>query len=295
MARRVSSGSKRRRKTIVEAVGRLMTKWKKPQEWKRGAAIVTSRGLRNGMRSMRAASAVNPSGLERCAPFGVPVVPEVRITKRGLSGGGSDWSRHWRRSANRASVPRSRHRSTRLRASHSRPPHPGAPRTPRRRQGPWVSHAAHHLDQLRTGEHRVEIEGAGTELCGGKRRLDEAAVVAAHDPHPIAEADAHRREGVCKRVRATMHLLEGERAAFIYQRRPSGWLRPLPSLPRLPAKRPSERKRRPCEQRYRGARDPEDPRLASTFISKTASETDWRTFEAIEADRCHWAGKPSRY
>jgi len=28
----VSSGSKRRRITIVEAVGRLMTKWKKPQE-----------------------------------------------------------------------------------------------------------------------------------------------------------------------------------------------------------------------------------------------------------------------
>ena len=31
-ARSVSSGSKRRRSTIVEAVGRLITKWKKPQE-----------------------------------------------------------------------------------------------------------------------------------------------------------------------------------------------------------------------------------------------------------------------
>ena len=31
-ARKVSSGSKRRRNTIVEAVGRLITKWKKPQE-----------------------------------------------------------------------------------------------------------------------------------------------------------------------------------------------------------------------------------------------------------------------
>ena len=37
-ARSVSSSSKRRRRTIVEAVGRLITKWKKPQEWKSGAA-----------------------------------------------------------------------------------------------------------------------------------------------------------------------------------------------------------------------------------------------------------------
>ena len=37
---------------------------------------------------MIAAIDSSPSGLERWAPFGVPVVPEVRITKRGLSGGG---------------------------------------------------------------------------------------------------------------------------------------------------------------------------------------------------------------
>jgi hypothetical protein len=35
----VSSGSKRRRSTIVEVVGSAMTKWRKPQEWKSGAAI----------------------------------------------------------------------------------------------------------------------------------------------------------------------------------------------------------------------------------------------------------------
>ena len=37
------------------------------------------------------ASVISPSGLVRWAPFGVPVVPEVRITKRGLSIGGA-WS-----------------------------------------------------------------------------------------------------------------------------------------------------------------------------------------------------------
>ena len=45
-ARSVSSGSKRRRRTIVEAVGRLMMKWKKPQEWKSGAAIIIVSRLR---------------------------------------------------------------------------------------------------------------------------------------------------------------------------------------------------------------------------------------------------------
>ena len=87
-ARSVPSGSKRRRSTIVEAVGRLITKWKKPQEWKSGAAIIIVSRLRKGILSISAAIASSPSGLERWAPFGVPVVPEVRMTKRGLSGGG---------------------------------------------------------------------------------------------------------------------------------------------------------------------------------------------------------------
>ena len=65
-----------------------MTKWKKPQEWKSGAAIIIVWRLRKGILSISAAIASRPSGLERWAPFGVPVVPEVRITKRGLSGGG---------------------------------------------------------------------------------------------------------------------------------------------------------------------------------------------------------------
>ena len=76
---------------MVEAVGRLTTKWKKPQEWNSGAAIIIVEPRRKGIMSSTAASAISPSGLVRWAPFGVPVVPEVRITKRGLSGGGR-WS-----------------------------------------------------------------------------------------------------------------------------------------------------------------------------------------------------------
>src|SRR4051812_9454099 len=84
----VSSGSNLRRRTIVEAVGRLITKWKKPQEWKSGAAIIIVIRLRKGILSINAAIGISPSGLERWAPFGVPVVPEVRITNLGFSGGG---------------------------------------------------------------------------------------------------------------------------------------------------------------------------------------------------------------
>src|ERR1700755_928992 len=39
--------------------------------------------------SISEASVISPSGLVRWAPFGVPVVPEVRMTKRGFSGGGA--------------------------------------------------------------------------------------------------------------------------------------------------------------------------------------------------------------
>ena len=70
----VSSGSKRRRSTIVEAGGRLSTKWVKPQEWKSGAAItIVSRRGRGSCRSARRArrarrgwSAGRPSACRWC-------------------------------------------------------------------------------------------------------------------------------------------------------------------------------------------------------------------------------------
>ena len=168
--------------------------------------------------SISAAIASSPSGLERWAPFGVPVVPEVRITKRGLSGGGfrfesslaaiSESSVGPRRSVGPADDPRD------------------ALVDPVEQAGELLvvderlrSLAARHLDQLRPGEHRVEVERAGAELGRGERRLDEAAVVAAHDPDPVAVADPHLAEGVGERVGATVHLLEGERAAFVDQHR----------------------------------------------------------------------------
>ena len=117
--------------------------------------------------SSTAASAIDQSGLVRWAPFGVPVVPEVRITKRGLVGRrlvvGVVAVGHrllQRRLAERAGRRRARRRSART---------PGSTPDSRvlelfvvdQRLRPL---ALHHVDQLRAGEHRVQVERRGAEL-----------------------------------------------------------------------------------------------------------------------------------
>ena len=79
--------------------------------------------------------------------------------------------------------------------------------------------ARDHVGELGAGEHRVQIERAGAELGRGDRRVDEAAVVSAHDPDPVASPDAEPGERVGERVGAAVQLLEGERAAIVDQRR----------------------------------------------------------------------------
>ncbi len=64
-------------------------KWAKPQEWNIGAAIIVRSRARSGIRENIAASGLRVSGWPRWAPFGIPVVPEVRITNRLDSSGGS--------------------------------------------------------------------------------------------------------------------------------------------------------------------------------------------------------------
>jgi hypothetical protein len=89
MSASVASGSKRRRSTIVEPSGRLSTKCAMPQEWKSGAAITVRPRARIGIASSTASAGAIELGWLRCAPFGVPVVPLVRITVRPGAGGGS--------------------------------------------------------------------------------------------------------------------------------------------------------------------------------------------------------------
>ena len=62
----------------------------KPHEWNSGAAtIVVSRAC-SGIFDSSAAAGSSESGWLRDAPFGVPVVPEVRITTRPGLGGRHD-------------------------------------------------------------------------------------------------------------------------------------------------------------------------------------------------------------
>ena len=79
--------------------------------------------------------------------------------------------------------------------------------------------AAGHLDQLRAGEHRVQVERAGADLGAGGGDLDEAAVVAAHHPDPVAVPEPHPLEGVGEGVAAAVELVEGERPALVDDRR----------------------------------------------------------------------------
>ena len=60
----------------------------KPQEWNIGAAIIVVSRARSGIFENSAAAGSSESGCLRAAPFGVPVVPEVRITTRPGSAGG---------------------------------------------------------------------------------------------------------------------------------------------------------------------------------------------------------------
>jgi hypothetical protein len=166
---------------------------------------------------MIAAIAKRPSGLERCAPFGVPAGgedDEARFVGRrlqvGVLGGGDQ-----RVEGRRVGLPLAPADHP-LDALVDAVEQAGELLVVDQRLRPL---ATGHLDELRPGEHRVQVERAGAELGAGQRRLDEAAMVAAHDPDPVAVADPDPLEGVGERVGAPLKLLEAERAALVDQRR----------------------------------------------------------------------------
>ena len=75
--------------------------------------------------------------------------------------------------------------------------------------------ALEHVGQLRAGEGGVEVDDVGAELGGRDAGVDEAAVVAAHDGHAVARADAVLAQRVGERVAALVHLEEGELAELV--------------------------------------------------------------------------------
>ncbi len=82
--------------------------------------------------------------------------------------------------------------------------------------------ASEHLDQLRAGEGGVEVERVGPQLGCGDARIDEAAVVAAHDRHPVALPDPELAQRMGQRVRTGVHLAEREAPELVDEPDPAG-------------------------------------------------------------------------
>ena len=87
-ALRQSSGSNLRRRTTVDDRARPSVQCRKPHEWNSGAATCVVSRVRSGILSKRIAAGSSESGSLRDAPFGAPVVPDVRMTVRPFSPGG---------------------------------------------------------------------------------------------------------------------------------------------------------------------------------------------------------------
>jgi hypothetical protein len=78
--------------------------------------------------------------------------------------------------------------------------------------------AAHDIGELRAGERGVQVDDVGAELRARDRRLDEAAVVAAHDRDAVALEDSVVAQRVGERVRALVDLAECERPRLVDDR-----------------------------------------------------------------------------
>ena len=75
----VASSSNLRLSTIVDERPMPSVKCAKPQAWNSGAAIIVFSRAFSGIRESSAATGSSDFGWLREAPFGVPVVPEVRM------------------------------------------------------------------------------------------------------------------------------------------------------------------------------------------------------------------------
>ena len=85
-ASRQPSGSNLRRSTILDSSSIASAMWANPQVWNSGAAMWHVHPRRSGILDSSATASSTPA-LLRGAPFGVPVVPEVRMMIRPCSSG----------------------------------------------------------------------------------------------------------------------------------------------------------------------------------------------------------------
>ena len=223
----VASGSNLRLSTIVVVRPIASVKCAKPQEWNSGAAIIVRSPALSGICSSSAATGSSDCGWRRLAPFGLPVVPEVRISALPCSAGGS-------RSDGVAAGDQVVDRAVGPVASGSCQ----AMKRLRPAVAPSISSAnssskitatgssrSRDVGQLRAGEGGIEEQRVRPELVDRDVGLDPAAVVAAHDRHAVARADALGAQRVGERVRALVDLRERQRPGLVDQREAVGMAR----------------------------------------------------------------------
>ncbi len=299
----VPSGSNLRLSTTVVQSPMASVKWAKPQAWKSGAAIIVRPRAFSGIRSSSAATGSSDWGCLRLAPFGVPVVPEVRISALPCSGGGE------RSEVSRGARDQVLERAVRTRLVRLVPGDEALAALARGGEhlGELVVVDHHHrvlalrdVGELRPAERGVEEQRVRPELVRGDVGLDPAAVVAAHDRDAVARADALGGERVGERVRALVDLAEGERPGLVDDREVVGEA----GGGGLEA---GGGRRAPADQRARGVEQPvrplwaDDPRaregrhrlhLAGDVAG--ARDPHGRDYPTVRATSSRTASRPSR-
>ncbi len=219
ISRSDSSGSNLRVSTIVVPSSRPRLKWAKPHEWNSGAAMCDVARYCSGILDRNEVAGSSVSGEPRLAPFGVPVVPEVRMIILPVFSGGTGCSVG-------PVLDQLLERGVLDRVGIVDPAHEAlAPRAGVLEQVGelLVEHDRHrllaldHLGDLRARERGVQVQAVGAQLGVGHGGLHEAAVVAAHDRHAVALLDAGVGQAGGQRVGALVDLLEGQGAQLVDQ------------------------------------------------------------------------------
>ena len=192
----------------------------KPRAWNIGTHSSVTSCARNGTLLSSPPISDSERGSERGAPFGVPVVPLVRIVIRGHSSG----------LGGLPALGALDQRIERVVAGLVRPgAEPPAGRIVDPAQGVCVlvvvdeqigPLALGYLPDLRPRERSVEQHDSCAALRGCEHRLEEAPVVAGQNRHALAGLQAALAPRVGQRVGALVELLIAELAALVDHHRP---------------------------------------------------------------------------
>ena len=216
------AGLNRRRSTSVEPRNIAIVACRKPSAWNIGAGSdVTSLAL-NGMWESTPPIGARDGGVLRLAPFGVPVVPLVRMMIDecfAALGAGLLLLRAMSSASVSSVLPDSSSLSGLVPSARSLPCGGSASG---HRLGVLVVVDDHmgvltlrHLLDLRAGELAVEQDDAGAHAGGAVEGDQEPAVVAGQNRHSVAALDSHRQQAVRHGVCGLVEFFEGDLAVVI--------------------------------------------------------------------------------